>query len=514
MYFFWTVYSKYDKINRLNIWFFTFIPYPLRLTLKTDYSADRGDENMENNSQKINFKKMFTYLLKRLWIIILCAGIGFTAMYCRTKYYQKDTYTAFATMYVLNGNPNLVNYQYANANDLTSAVQLLDTYLVVVRSSKVLDVVAERLSVDYPGITAGYISGTLSMGSVAQTGVLQINCVTPNAKLSADICNAIVDVAPAEIIRVVNAGSIEVIDYAVPPDFPDTRSPTKKGIIGALAGGTLATVIILLFFLLNHKVNDMESVTEQYTPPVLAGIPLQKKAPVKSSLLLSNNSSMELSESYAKLRMNLLYTLVGRENRIVVVTSAVSGEGKSTIAANLAISCAMSGKKVLLIDADMRRACQSEHFDYDTEAPGLSETLVGNVNWWDAVLSTDRENLHILPAGHMPPNPAELLSLKNAETLFEQLQQEFDIVLMDMPPINIVADPLMVSSHVAGCIMAIRQGYSDHRAIRKALISAEMTDMNVLGFVYNGKDLSQDSYYSKKYYKKKYYYRVPENSDR
>ena len=461
---------------------------------------------MGSNTQRIDVKKLAAYLLKRLWILILCAVIGFVGMYCYTKYYQKDTYTASATMYVINGNPNLVNYQYTNANDLNSAVQLLDTYMVVVRSSKVMNVVAERLNADYPGISADYISSTLSMGSVAQTGVMQINCVTRNAQLSADICNAVVDVAPAEIIRVVNAGSIEVIDYAEKPLFADSRSPTRRGITGALGGAVLAAAVLILLFVLNHKVTDVESITEHYTPPLLAGIPRQKnRSGTASALLLNNNSPMELIESYAKLRMNLLYTLVGKENKIVVVTSAVSGEGKTTVAANLAISCAMSGKRVLLIDADMRRACQNDNFEYAAETPGLSEALVGNVNWWDAVLYTERENLNILPVGHLPPNPAELLSLENAQYLFSQLQQDFDIVIMDMPPINIVADPLVVSPHVAGCVMIVKQGYSDHRAIKKALVSAELTGMDVLGFVFNGSGVDQDSYYSRKYYRKKYY---------
>ena len=463
---------------------------------------------MENSYQKIDIKKLFAYLLKHLWIIVLCAGIGFGWQYIDTKYYKKDTYTASATMYVLNGNPNLVNYQYTNVSDLNSAVVLLDTYMVVVRSNKVMDVVAERLQNDYPGIYADYISSTLSMGSVSETGVLQINCCTHNAQLSADICNAVVDVAPAEIIRVVNAGSIEVIDYADKPLYPDSRSPMRRGITGALIGSALSTALLILLFILNHKVTDIESLAEKYTPPVLAGIPRQKnKTKLSTALLLNNNSPMDSIESYAKLRMNLLYTLVGKGNKIVVVTSAVSGEGKSTISANLAISCAMSGKRVLLIDADMRRACQRENFDYDPETPGLSEALVGSANWWDAVLSTDRENLHILPAGHLPPNPAELLTLESSTDLFKEIQQDFDIVIMDMPPINIVADPLVVSSHVAGCVLIIRQGYSDHRAIRKALMSAEMTGMDVLGFVFNGDNLDQDTYYSRKYYKKKYYNR-------
>lgn len=476
-------------------------------------NAVTGDDDMESNTRKIDIKKLIIYLLKRAWLIALCAGIGFAGMFFYSEYKKVDTYTASATMYVINANPNLVNYQYANASDLSSAVQLLDTYMVVVRSNKVMDVVAERLNKQYPGIPANYISSTLSMGSVSQTGVLQINSTTVDPQLSADICNAVVDVAPAEIIRVVNAGNIEVIDYAMAPTSPDPYSSTKKGIYGALAAGVLVAGIMIFLFLINHKVTDAESLSENYTPPVLAAIKRQKKnVPCASAYLINDMSPLELIESYAKLRMNLLYTMVGKENRIVAITSAISGEGKSTIAANLAISCAMSGKNVLLVDADMRRACQKENFEYDEKSPGLSDVLIGNVHWWDAVLSTDQDNLKILPAGQMPPNPAELLSLPFVQDLFPQMQQDFDLVLMDLPPINVVSDPLVISNYVAGCLFVVRQNYSDHRAIKKALISAELTGMNPLGFVYYGDDIIEKSYYNRKYYNKKYAYRRPDPS--
>ncbi len=465
---------------------------------------------MGDKTQRIDLKKLFLYILKRIWLVVVCAVIGFAGMYYYTQYYLRDTYTAFATMYVLNGNPNLVNYQYTNANDLNSAVQLLDTYMVVVRSNKVMDVVAERLSTDYPGITTNFISNSLSMGSVSQTGVMRINCVTTNAKLSADICNAVVDVAPAEIIRVVGAGSAEVIDYAEVPYGPDYRNPKRRGVIGALGGAVLAAALLVLLFMLNHKVNEEDELTDAFTPPVLSAVVRDKKnSKNPQDFLLNEKSSMETTESYAKLRMNLLYTLVNKENKVIAVTSAVSGEGKSTITANLAIACAMSGKRVLLIDADMRRASQQVIFGYDKNLPGLSDVLIGNCKWWDAVLKDFRENLNILTTGHLPPNPAELLALPEMAELLEETQKQFDIVLIDLPPINIVSDPLVVSAHVAGCILIVRQGFSDHRAIRKSLISADMTGMNVLGFVFYGENVTHASYYSKKYYKNKYYYKKP-----
>ena len=456
---------------------------------------------MNGKTARIDLVKLLFYILKRVWLLILCAAIGAGFMYWRTAYRMKDTYTASGTMYVYNANPNLVNYGYTNTSDLSSAVKLLDTYMVVVRSNKVMDVVVERLLPEYPTITAAAIAGSLSMGSVSDTGVLRVRCTTDNPQKSADICNAVLDVAPAEIIRVVSAGDIEIIDYASPPISPDGRGTMRKAMIGALAGGVVAGSILALLFLLNQKVDDTKELTDNYTRPVLSSIKRDKEENEDpGKFMLNKNSPMDVIESYAKLRMNLMYTLVDKEKHTVIVTSAISGEGKSTIAANLAISVAMSGKRVLLVDADMRRACQHDLFHYDDNYHGLSDVLVGARAWQDVVLSSKETALHILPAGSLPPNPAELLDSPAMHTLLTELEAAYDLVLLDAPPINIVADPLALSAWVAGGLFVVRQGYSDHRDIRRALIQAEMTGLNLLGFVFYGENLRQGGYYSRRYY--------------
>ena len=268
---------------------------------------------MTRRTNQIDLIKLMLYLLKRAWLVVLCAIIGFAGLYWYTLRNQRDTYTARATMYVYNNNPNLINYQYTSISDLNSAVQLLDTYMVVVRSNKVMDVMVERLSKDYPGINSGVISGSLSMGSVAETGVLEVRSVTGDPYLSADICNTVVDVAPSEIIRVVGAGSVEVIDYATPPTRPDPHNPVRRSLRGALAGTVAAGALLVLIFLLNNKVTDAKDLTDNYTPPVLSSVRRKKKDskdPV--TFMLGDDSPMENIESYAKLRMNLLYTLVGK----------------------------------------------------------------------------------------------------------------------------------------------------------------------------------------------------------
>ena len=251
-----------------------------------------------------------------------------------------------------------------------------------------------------------------------------------------------------------------------------------------------------------------EELTENYTPPMLASILRIKKEQGEeepSDFILTNQSSMEIIENYAKLRMNILYTLIGKESKTIVVTSSISGEGKSTISSNLAISCSMSGKRVLLVDGDLRRACLRDFLDYDKHAKGLTEALAGGCRWQDVVLHNVRETLDVLPAGQFPPNPAELLESDDMINLLGEFEEAYDLVLIDMPPINIVADPLVISAHVAGCIFVVRQNYSDHRDIRSALIAAELTGMDVLGFVFYGENVNQGGYYNRRYYKSYYH---------
>ena len=316
----------------------------------------------ENTTVRIDLVKAFRYLLRNIWLPILLAALFGGWIYYGTVYQLPDSYTASGTFYVYNSNPNMVNYQYATSIDLDSAVQLIDTYMIVVRSNKVMEVVLDRMVKDYPGITSGFISSSLSMDSVSETGVVKVSSTTVDPKLSTDIVNAVLDVAPQEIIRVVGAGNIEIIDYAVRPVAPDYRHTIRRTSVGVIAGAILGCILLLLRFLMNRKITNTDDLSAYYSVPVLASIRRKRNYRNRKELLLTRESPMELLESYSKLRMNLMYTLVGKNSHSVVITSAISGEGKSTIAVNLAISCGMGGKKVLLVDSDLRRSCQKDNF--------------------------------------------------------------------------------------------------------------------------------------------------------
>ena len=357
---------------------------------------------MKKKANQIDLVKMLFFILKHLWLLVLCAELGFGAFYMYMTRRMPETYTATGTMYVSSYNPEYIDDEYTRPGDLSSASQLIKTLLVVVKRDSVMSKVADRVSETHPGIDAGMVSSSLSMESVSETGVVAVKSTTLEAQLSADIANVVMEIAPEEIVRVVGVGNVDIMDYAVDPVLPNEKKAVFSSLkYGAAAGAAFAVVLLALLYILNQKITDLRELKENYKLPILAEIKRldsAKKDP--EAFLLTNRSPLEVSENYAKLRMNLFYTLVDKEQKIVVITSSVSGEGKSTISANLAISCAMSGNKVILVDSDMRRSSQSEIFKYETEKEGLSDVLAGRCEWQNVIMKDVAQKVDLLPAGH------------------------------------------------------------------------------------------------------------------
>ena len=464
---------------------------------------------MRKGAVKIDLTKLLLYLLKRVWIILICAAIGFAGMYMYAVKLHTDSYTSSGTMYVVNNNPNLYNYSYTSTSDLNSAVALIDLYTEFIKTDRVLDKIAERLTAQgYVGITNNFIKGSIvKTESVNNTPLMRVYCRTTDPVLSRNICEAVLDVAPGALSEITGAGDSKKIDSAYLPGAPDGFSPKGQALMGALGGAVAAAAVLVLIFMLNGKITDKKDITDNYTPPVLACVKRDKReSEDPGAFLLNSKSDMDITESYSKLRMNLFYTLVDKDSHAVGVTSAISGEGKSTITANLAISCAMSGKKVLLIDADMRRACQRDLFHYRRKALGLSNVLVGQCDWRETIIKAKQhEELDIMPAGQQPPNPAELLDSVKMRELLSELSQYYELILLDAPPINIVSDPLALSNLTAGSLFVVRQNFTDHRELKKGLAAAELTGMKILGFVFYGEKIEHGSYYYRRYYRGYYH---------
>ena len=214
----------------------------------------------------------------------------------------------------------------------------------------------------------------------------------------------------------------------------------------------------------------------------------------KQQGLLCDELSFAAAESYKLLRTNLLFALPDQECRIIGVTSSIRGEGKSTTSVNLAYTLAQTGKRVLLIDGDMRLPTIAQKLEM-SGTPGLSNLLAG--------LSAERnclrkssyfDNWYILPAGDIPPNPSELLGSERMHALLDRYKDVFDYILLDLPPVNIVVDALVITKWTDGIIVAVRENYTNRRALDACMYQVEKLGAKMLGFVMTDANVSASSY--------------------
>jgi capsular exopolysaccharide synthesis family protein len=209
------------------------------------------------------------------------------------------------------------------------------------------------------------------------------------------------------------------------------------------------------------------------------------------------------SEMLRTIRTNILFSSSEDGSRTLAITSTGPGEGKTMVASNLAVGFALTGQRVLLIDADMRRSRAHELFDLDQE-PGLSNILVGNAKPSAALRNTNVAGLWVLPAGRTPPNPAELLSSKRFKELLDSLKENFDTIIIDTPPVMVVADPLVVASFTSGVIFVVGAEMTSRYAAQAALQQLQQGRARVIGAILNRVQLDKNGYYYSRYYKREY----------
>lgn len=223
----------------------------------------------------------------------------------------------------------------------------------------------------------------------------------------------------------------------------------------------------------------------------------------KARNVISNDSKFAIVEGYKIARTNLMFSLTANQSNCVAVTSWSKGEGKSTATVNLAISLAKMGKRVLLIDTDLRRPNLHNLLKLKNES-GLSD-VIGQFTDFDQAVQRDVISfLDVLTSGAIPPNPSELLGSSIFEELINRVKQEYDYVIMDTPPLGVVADTLLLKNYVPGYVFVVRERVTTHGDIESALQSIKIADTKIIGFLKVGCDIKSKKGYNK--YGRKYGY--------
>jgi tyrosine-protein kinase Etk/Wzc len=336
----------------------------------------------------------------------------------------------------------------------------------------------------------------------------------------------------SEIAQAVEDPSVRVIDAAVLPEVPIRPNKRVNLLLGIIVGLIVGVSTALLRDQMDRTVHTREQLQDAIRVSILGAIPnirdslptkgdperrglaralasvvgegrngqrngQQHTARVATSLIVGADPRNNASEAYRALRTNITFSLPDQKIRTMVFTSPLPGDGKSTTAANLAATLAQQGLRVLLIDADMRRGLMHQVFDVPRE-PGLSNVILRAVAPGQAerrVHINENEFFDFLATGTLPPNPAELLGSTGMKEALEKYRSDYDAVIIDSPPLNVVTDAAVLGPLVDGVILVARAGVTAVDSLAYAMDQLRNVRATVLGAVLNDLDMRRDSRY-------------------
>lgn len=485
---------------------------------------------MDNNlhtgieDKEISIEQMVRAVRTKGWIVglacVLCAAISFSITYfCITPQYE-----ATVKFYVNNSSFSVGSASISlSSGDLTAARNLVDSYIVILKTRETLNDVA-----DYAGVnrTFSEMKEMIAAEAVGNTEIFEITVISEDPQEAEAIANAIASILPKRITSIVEGTSAKVVEAAVVPSRPSSPSYAKNSILGFIVGGILSVAAVVLWLAFDTTIRLEEDITRRCKYPLLATVPDmsargQKKiyysnepsrakkgnyatAAPSGSEVIGPNISFAASEAYKLLRTKLQFSFADENNsRVIGVSSALSGEGKSLTAVNLAYALSQLGQKVLLVDCDMRRPTLAEKLGI-RKRPGLSSYLTRqchlNVLLQPCGIKDDVKAFYVITAGENPPNPIELLSSERMKTSLKAMRETFDYVILDLPPVGEVSDALTVANETDGILLVIRQNVCDRNAFASAVHEFEFMNAKILGIVFNATD-ETGSKYGKAHYK-------------
>ena len=485
---------------------------------------------MKKNSQEIeiDLQRLFQCLLSRAWLVcivaVLCAAMAFGW----TLFFVTPQYESSVMFYVNNSNIDLSSANLSlSAADISASRGLVDVYIVILKTREtMLDVI------DYAGVemSPNQLMNTVTAESVNQTEVFRVTVTYEDPATAEKLADAISYILPKRISNIVEGTSAKIVDTAVMPVSPSSPSYTKNTLLGFVIGALLVAVFIAVRELMSITIRNEEDSTQVCKYPLLASVPDmelvskggyyygygKKHQPQASSKdggktrLIGANISFAAAESYKLLRTKLQFSFADdKDCRIIGISSALSGEGKSISSLNLAYTLSQLDKRVLLIDCDLRRPTMADRLGVK-RSPGLSDYLSGQISA-DALIQfcgikDDEKAFHVIASGHTPPNPMELLSSPRMKRTLEILRERYDYILLDLPPVGEVSDALVAAKLADGMLLVARQNYCDRIVLNDAVRQFEFVDSKILGVVLNCTDEETGVYRKKysKYYKNRY----------
>ncbi len=417
------------------------------------------------------------------WVLIGCAILGALLMMAKTTQ-EPVLYAATSSGLVRVGNATTAGEEQGNSSLAEDKAGL---YAFLVSKTPVAEQVVEDLGLDVP---PGAIAGRFSASVDASVNALTVTAIGSTPEEARDLANAVVDavVVVAQEIETGEANPrgeslvrIVPLEEAQLPGAPFTPDYNRAAMKGAIGGLGLAYALLIARRLVDRRVRSVKHVEDATGAAVLGIIP--KEQALDRDHRGVRGDLGQAAESFRQLRTNLRFVDVDNEPRRIVVTSALAGEGKSTVSANLARLMAHAGTEVLLIDADLRRPMLASTFEIDGTV-GLTQALAGDVDVRDVIVDSGIANLSLLAAGRIPPNPSELLGSLRMKQFIDDLSRDY-FVILDAPPLLPVTDAGLLAAFCDGALLVQAAGKTQIEHSENCRRILDQVGSRLLGVVLN-----------------------------
>lgn len=428
------------------------------------------------------FKKFF-------WLLFILVGVGAGICYVRASRSYTASYTAYTSFVISAKTPYGYSQTYTNR---TTAEQMSKTFPYILKSGALEQVVLEDLGLDS-------MPATINAVSTADTALFTLNVTAEDPQVAYDVLQSVIENYPKVAEYIIGTTQLTQMDESgVPTEPSNPANFTRQAKIGGLGGAALFVLFLLVYAMGRRTVRREEDLKRRFSVPMLGSIPLirhkKRGKSSKQSLLLTNKGeSVKLGEPIRTIRMRLLKEADEKDIRCMMVTSAVPGEGKSTTAVNLALSMAQKGKKVVLVDGDLRNPSVASALDIKGKY-GISHLLNGDVELKSVLKTVGDSGLMVVPGIKPIKNPTELISSSNMQKLINDLMGIADYVIVDTPPCTVMSDASVFARVTQGILMVVRQ---DFARIEKVVSGFEIlveTGTPIVGYILDGTEVGITGY--------------------
>ena len=462
--------------------------------------------------EEIDLIELFKTFWRKKIQIILIILIFMCLGYIYTTNYVTPMYSASTTLVLTSSNNKNNTTNSITTTDIVVNSKLVDTYSELIKSKNVLEEVISNLGMN---IKVERLKNSITVSSLEDTELIEIKVKNIEPENSAKIANEVAKVFIKRITEFYNINNVQIVDEAQIPTSPSNINHKKDILMFGLIGALISVAYVVIANMLDTTIKSADELDKMFKLPILASIPVYgntkklKNTDRTKELIVDRDPKSPVSEVFRTLRANIQFMNAKNESKVVLVTSTLPGEGKSWISSNLAATFAQAGKVVLLIDADMRKGRQYNIFNTSPK-PGLSNYLSGigsslndeneinNIE--NYIQETEVENLYMIPAGDVPPNPSELLISKKMSLVIEELKDKCDIIIIDGTPCELVTDSVVLTRLADITIMVTAYKQTKKENLKKVIGNIKNIGGKNIGIILNKIHISEKKYEERYYY--------------